>query len=105
LEAANERKMSAKEAVPNQQAPPPVDALGACMAEMTKRGAEWAAKKAASKTPKIPRCALPSCKKTAAETDEKVLYKDKAHRGSIRYCLTHSKEFIMSQFDPCPDPV
>jgi effector-binding domain-containing protein len=73
-------------------------------ASIAKRAVEVQAKKVLP-TKKNYRCALPSCKKTAQETAEKVLYKDKAHRGSIRYCFTHSKEFIMSEFEPWSEQV
>jgi hypothetical protein len=73
------------------------DPLGACMSEAFPLGT----KKAAPVVKKVLRCAVPSCRKTGKETRERVLYKDKAHKGSIRYCYNHSKEYPFSAFEPC----
>jgi hypothetical protein len=74
------------------------DPLGACMANAFPPGTK---KTAAPAVKKVLRCAVPSCKKTGKETRERVLYKDKTHKGSTRYCYTHSQEYPFSTFEPC----
>jgi hypothetical protein len=77
------------------------DPLGACMANAFPLPTT---KKPAAPPPpvkKLLRCAVPSCKKTGKETKERVLYKDKAHKGSTRYCYNHSLEYPFSTFEPC----